>query len=86
MTDDNDTISRAIAAAGGHKAVAQALGLNVATVYQWRDRGRVPAHWIVSLCDMGGDKVLPRQLASACAPTVRGRNSKGRPRKVEGGQ
>jgi hypothetical protein len=59
-------IYRAIEAAGGPVAVAQALGLKTAQMpaYQWARRRNIPAQYIVRLCDMGGRKVQPEDILS----------------------
>lgn len=57
-------ITRAVEAAGGPMAVAQAFGLKTPQMpaYQWPRKRNIPAQYITKLCDMGGRKVQPEDI------------------------
>ena len=60
-------IRAAIAAAGRGPIVQKSLGIGSKAISKWIAVGRIPAHHIKPLCELGGNAITPDQILDALA-------------------
>ncbi|WP_175982569.1 YdaS family helix-turn-helix protein [Caballeronia zhejiangensis] len=61
-------IKQAVEAAGGARAVSQALGIGRISVYEWIYKDRLPKDRVIQLAELTGWKYSPHALAPKLYP------------------
>lgn len=64
----NNLVKEAIDHAGGVAAVAKALDISRISIYEWIEKGALPAPRIIPVSRLGGWKVPPHSLDSVIYP------------------
>jgi hypothetical protein len=66
--DASEIIAAAIAAGGGNLAVGKELGISDEGVRLWKERGVVPAKYVIALAELGKWQYTPHKIAPDLYP------------------